>query len=106
MTKLAPRSRTKTTGAAPESSLRAEVIPNPAHDRADLLLYIGKPGAVRISIYNMLGEMLESLPQMEVGESGDYSREPDLSQFRNGVYIVVVESGRDKTSARFTVIQP
>ena len=71
--------------AVPESSLSAEVIPNPARDKAELQLHVTNPGTVRISIHNMLGGLMESLPPFEVRQSGDYSRELDLSGLRSGV---------------------
>jgi hypothetical protein len=93
------------TSSASVDGLRAIVIPNPAHDQAELRLHAIVPGKVRVAIYDMLGRQVRVMPEQGIGRAGDYVMRLDLDGLVSGRYTVQVEQGHDRAATQVVVMR-
>ncbi|MCB9217746.1 MAG: T9SS type A sorting domain-containing protein [Ignavibacteria bacterium] len=86
-----------------ENTLRVQIIPNPAKDRADVRVTVQNPGTVTVSIWSLLGEHLADLPAIEAETRGIYTVAVDLSNVRPGTYLVKAETNGTIATSRIHV---
>jgi hypothetical protein len=92
---------TAVTGAA----TTAVVLPNPAYSgQAEILLSLSKPATPRISIYDLMGNILMQLPPVEVDHAGMVTIPVDLSTLAAGIYSVRIDTGDEAITMSLTVV--
>ncbi|MFW5805897.1 MAG: fasciclin domain-containing protein, partial [Bacteroidales bacterium] len=72
------------------------VYPNPAKDRATIRYSIESNANVTLEIYNVLGSKVEMI-NLGSKPKGTYRQEFSVSQFKNGIYFVVLQAGNDSS---------
>lgn len=85
--------------------MRLTVVPNPARDEADLHLHVPVSGNVKLTIHDMLGRIVKSLPEQNVPAAGDYEMRLNLSGLSAGTYMVRAESERSYTTTRMVILR-
>ncbi|MCC7439084.1 MAG: T9SS type A sorting domain-containing protein, partial [Armatimonadetes bacterium] len=93
----------KVTPGTEQSRLHVGVRPNPAGERAELLLGVRDEGSVEVRLFTMLGEQAREFPSAEISEAGDYTQLIDLRGLQPGIYLLVAEQGKHKASVKVTV---
>ena len=87
------------------AGLTVRVIPNPVRNSGELSLWIVQAGRVRGGVYDMLGNEILELPELEADAGGEYRIALPLAGMRAGQYLVRVESGSERASAQFNVVR-
>jgi len=87
------------------SQLAVVVIPNPARDRAEVRLHLMNAGRLRVAVYDMLGRQVKALPEQQVGHSGEYVMELNLSDLGSGTYTVRADSGAQHAVTQMVVVR-
>lgn len=76
-----------TVSTAPESANRElQIFPNPTAGKFVITLDNNKTGAVKIDLYNALGNQILSV--QDIKSATDYEKELDLNSLPRGVYVV------------------
>ncbi len=82
----------------------AKVFPNPAYDKATVLLNVKQAGDVKITVLDMSGKAV-----MEVfnghSNSGDMSVDFSTSNLSNGLYVISIQSDRKVKTLKLSVIK-
>lgn len=87
-------------------AIGVKMIPNPLHTTSgELRIIVPAPGSASVAIYDMLGNKVLTLPPVDVKRAGEYALPVDLSELREGTYIVEVRSGGSRGSTRITLIR-
>lgn len=87
-------------------AIGVRMIPNPLHTSSgELRITVPIAGSAQISIYDLLGNKVLTLPAIEIKRAGEYAIPVDLSALREGVYVVDVRSGSGRGSARITLVR-
>lgn len=79
-----------------------QLTPNPAGEKATLVLTMGINAKAEINLYNSFGEKVEELVNTTL-KSGDNKFEFDLSKFGSGVYFIEISAGPFKTSKKLII---
>ncbi len=85
----------------PESFEKLNLYPNPASDKITLEMEIKNEKAVKVSICNIDGKVIAN--DIIQNMAGMFYKEFDLSKLTSGIYLMVIESSKDKTTQRFMV---
>ena len=74
-----------------------KVYPNPVKDLITLELQSTQPGAIQVTLINILGTEVKKWEEFYLNQ-GDQKLKLDLSQFKSGVYILkIVKQNQVKT---------
>ncbi len=78
--------------------------PNPFSDKSSITVNASEPGLYKLNIYNIKGQLIRSYVN-SLKASGDHTfqwdgRDDTDRQVSGGIYIAVVESGRNKASSK------
>ncbi|MCC7437973.1 MAG: T9SS type A sorting domain-containing protein [Armatimonadetes bacterium] len=85
--------------------IAAEVIPNPTTaGKVEIRLRVNEGGTVGLGLYTMLGQQIATLPSVEVTGAGVTTHELNLNGIAPGNYLLVIEQGNQKASAKVTVV--
>lgn len=93
----------KATPDVEQSRLHVGVRPNPAGERAELLLRVRDEGSVEVRLFTMLGEQAREFPSAEISREGDYTQLIDLRGLQPGIYLLVAQQGNHKATVKVTV---
>lgn len=78
------------------------LFPNPSSSQFTLNYSLNNESATVITVYNMLGEVVESRTPLTTGQ-GAYTEQFDVSSWSNGVYTVTITNNGHVSSARVVV---
>ena len=92
-------------GAEGSPAIGLRIVPNPAQDRAEVLVRVQQAGLTRLSVYSAHGEYLTSLPELQVDRAGEYMVEISLANVQPGIYILRAEQEKHSTTAQFSVVR-
>lgn len=99
-----------TTSTDPESDMlpsRYAIMPNypnPFNPVTNIPFQLPQESNVRISVYNMKGELVETVFQGRM-DAGRHMTRWDASSQSTGVYLLVMESGQNTISRKITVLK-
>ncbi len=88
----------------PQPKLIILCYPNPFSDKSTISIKASEPGICKLSIYNLKGQLISS-QSSNIYAAEDHTfqwdgRDATGRQVSGGIYIAVVESGRNKVSGR------
>jgi len=88
----------------PKPKLSISTYPNPFSRTNTILIKASEPGVCKLRIYNLKGQLIRS-QSSNINAGGDHTFQWDGiddtgKQVSGGIYIAVVESGRNKVSGR------
>lgn len=78
------------------------VFPNPVRENAYINIGLSKSESVKVSVYNVVGEMVYSIDKGEMTE-GDHQIDVNTASFAAGVYMVKIETGSGAVTKKITV---
>ncbi|MBS1911322.1 MAG: hypothetical protein JST22_04995 [Bacteroidetes bacterium] len=88
------------------TAIGAAMIPNPVHaGEGTLHVLVQEPGAAMITVYDLLGVSVKTLPDLVVERPGEYTVPVGLGDLRNGLYVVEVRMGPTRGTTRFTLMR-
>jgi aminopeptidase N len=79
-------------------------VPNPFRNSTVIKYQVPKPSAVKISVFDSAGNLIESLVNRN-HESGKYSLQFDRKSLSPGVYLYKMESGNFNDSRRMVIVK-
>ncbi|MFK7926312.1 MAG: T9SS type A sorting domain-containing protein [Bacteroidia bacterium] len=77
-----------------------QVSPNPSHDLAQLHIELDQPGAVKIKLINLQGQIVQ---EIEIAPSQQIFHNLDVSALTAGVYFIQVETATARAAQRLMV---
>ena len=90
--------------AAPEQPFLMKNYPNPFNPSTTIVYNVTETGQVKLEIYNVLGEKLETLVN-EIKQPGRYTVQWDASNYTSGIYIYKYEVDNKVFSERMAFIK-
>ncbi len=84
-----------------ENISKFELYPNPANDKITLNMLIKNEKSVNVSIHNIDGKVIAN--DVIKNMAGTFYKEFDVSNLIPGVYLMIVETSKEKTTQRFIV---
>jgi len=78
--------------------------PNPFNASTTISYSLSKPSDVTISIYDMLGQLIETI-NSEIQAAGDHSVIWNADKFASGVYFYKITAGEFEQSAQMTLLK-
>jgi hypothetical protein len=69
---------------------RLDVYPTPANELVNISFSLKTTGNVRINIYDILGKEISSVINNQYVESGQYTKEINISDLSSGLYKIVL----------------
>ena len=78
------------------------LFPNPSSSQFTLNYTLNNESETMITVYNMLGEVVESRTPLTTGQ-GAYTEQFDVSSWSNGVYTITITNNGHVSSARLVV---
>jgi hypothetical protein len=91
-------------GIAGPKLMRISVQPSLVNHFGQVSFSLTQTRAVRIKIYNIAGRLIRTILDQQKAE-GNYLVRFDAHDFSQGTYILMMESGQEKTTAIFCVIR-
>lgn len=75
--------------------------PNPNHGQFRLSYHIPTDDFVSLYLYDMSGKLLETFEKDVKSPPGEYSKEFDITNYKDGMYMIILESSKHKSSLKF-----
>jgi hypothetical protein len=88
----------------PQSYSLKQNYPNPFNPLTTIKYSLAKAGKVRVDIYNMLGQRIETLVDAYL-PAGDYKTQFDGSRFASGVYFYQITAGEFRMIRKMVLIR-
>jgi len=93
-------------GTATGSALLAvEARPNPASQTTELRIEARDAGVVSITLYNLVGQPMKTVPSIELRGGGVHHQLLDLGELPPGTYLLVAQQGAHKATTKVTVVE-
>ncbi|MBS1911515.1 MAG: T9SS type A sorting domain-containing protein [Bacteroidetes bacterium] len=108
MLKRGDEGANRAASAAPSvpGSIEVVMVPNPVRSGSgDLHVFLQSPATASITVYDLLGNVVATVPGLVAAGAGEYVVPVDISALHDGLYVVEVRSGTVRGVARFTVMQ-
>jgi len=81
-----------------------QLMPNPSHDLAEISFVMRKSGNVRISIYDAMGKLVNTI--LDAAKSvGEYSTRFDGRNLSSGIYFARIETPEAKVTEKLTLMK-
>ena len=88
----------------PQEFSLSQNYPNPFNPTTKIVYTVSEPGIVRLSVYNILGQIVENLVS-GYKEVGSYEITFDAVDLPTGVYVYKLEAGSTSISRKMTLIK-
>jgi hypothetical protein len=79
------------------------IYPNPASETVNIKYDLNKTSDIEIVIYNMPGQQAKFLQSVKNQEPGCYYQSFDLSDLREGLYLVNIKTGSNSKTIKFVI---
>jgi len=81
-----------------------QLMPNPSRDLAEISFVMRKSGNVRISIYDAMGKLVNTI--LDAAKSvGEYSTRFDGRNLSSGIYFARIETPEAKVTEKLTLMK-
>ncbi|MCC2545308.1 T9SS type A sorting domain-containing protein [Hymenobacter sp. BT175] len=85
------------------STLRLEALPNPASTQVTLRYQLTAPAAVTVTVQNMLGAVVRTLPATARQMTGAHEAALPVADLPSGIYLVRLSTGEQMQTTRLVV---
>lgn len=93
-------------GTEAESAIGVEMVPNPLRNtEGELRIRTTATGQATVTVFDLLGRPLLTVPPFTAESAGDYVVPVDLRALGNGAYLVRVEIGRNRGVTQFSIMR-
>ena len=86
----------------PEDDFNITIAPNPVCENLSIHLMLKKMTAVRLSVYNCKGQLVQSYTE-NIAEPGECMVNISASEFSNGIYFIKIKTDRHQKFLKFIV---
>ncbi|MDR2840502.1 MAG: T9SS type A sorting domain-containing protein [Paludibacter sp.] len=87
----------------PQAHLSISAAPNPAKSETILKFAVEQSGTARITVFDIQGRQVATLPAIEVAHGVDYFIPYDVSNLSTGIYSIVLSADGTQTQSKIVV---
>lgn len=100
-----PVSVTATLGLPPKGFQLSQNYPNPFNPATRIDFVLEQAGETSLKIYNLAGQLVQTVFESAQRIPGTYSFEIDMSSFTSGVYVYILEQEGQRLSAKMMLVR-
>lgn len=100
-----PVSVTATLGPPPKGFQLSQNYPNPFNPATRIDFVLEQAGETSLKIYNLAGQLVQTVFENAKRIPGTYSFEIDMSSFTSGVYVYILEQEGQRLSAKMMLVR-
>jgi hypothetical protein len=92
--------------AEPGASLGMLIVPNPARDRATIIIETRQPAEISVSLVDALGRIVRRYPTLSTARAGQHTLPIALDGIPNGLYLVRAEAEGTASVSKTLIVAP